>query len=122
MQSPLTSQTVGRDRAILLLRLPTMVTDEQVSLIREEVQTRLPRQTGAGLVLDCQGVELINSIGITCLLQVDEDCRKQQAKMLLAAVPASISQFLRQLKLDRKFRTVATVDEAVALLEAATPS
>jgi anti-anti-sigma factor len=121
MQSPLTSQLVGRDRAILHLRLPTMVTDEQVSLIREEVRSRLPRQSGAGLILDCQSVELINSIGITCMLQVDEDCRKQQARLLLAAVPVSISQFLRQLKLDRKFKTIATVDEAIALLEAAPP-
>ncbi|MGD9690431.1 MAG: STAS domain-containing protein [Phycisphaerales bacterium] len=119
MISPLASQVVGRDKSVLVMRLPSTVTDEQVNAIREEVRSRLPRQAGAGLVIDMEAVELINSIGITCLLQVEEDARKSGARAVLAAVPPAISQFLRQLKLDRKFRAIASVDEAVQLLEAA---
>lgn len=119
MISPLTSQVVGRDKSVLVLRLPSTVTDEQVNAIRDEVRSRLPRQTGAGLVLDMEAVELINSIGITCMLQVEEDCRKSGARLLLAAVPPAISGFLKQLKLDRKFKSAGTVDEAVGQIEGA---
>jgi anti-anti-sigma factor len=118
--SVLSSQLVGRDRNILVLRLPSMVTDEQVGLIQEEVRARLPRQRGAGLILDFSSVELINSIGITCLLQVEEHCRKGGASMLVAGMPAAISQFLRQLRLDKRFLAQPTADDAVAVLESAT--
>lgn len=118
MFSPLTSQVLGKDHTILVLRLPSMVTDEQVTPIRDEIRSRLPRQAGAGLVLDFEGVELVNSIGITCLLQVEEDCRRQQAKLVLAALPAPIFQFLRQVRLDRRFRCVPTLDDALAAMEA----
>ncbi len=119
MISPLASQLVGRERSLLLLRLPSSVTDEQVLAIREEVRAKLPRQTGGGLVLDFEAVELVNSIGITCLLQVEEDCRKVGARMLLAALPQPIAQFLKQLKLDRRFRTASTVEEAIVALDPA---
>ncbi len=110
---PLASELLGRDKEVLTLRLPSMVTDEQVSLIREEVRARMPRVAGAGLVLDFAAVELINSIGITCLLQLEEDCRRQKAVMLLCQVSGPISQFLRQLKLDKRFVLVRDVDTAV---------
>ncbi len=117
MFSPLTSQVLGKDHSILVLRLPSMVTDEQVTPIRDEIRARLPRQSGAGLILDFEGVELVNSIGITCLLQVEEDCRRQHARLILATVPAPIFQFLRQVRLDRRFRCLPTLDEALAVLE-----
>lgn len=117
MISPLASQVVGRQRGVLLVRLPSMVTDEQVTAIREEVRARLPRQAGSGLVLDFEAVELVNSIGITCLLQVEEDCRKLGARMLMAALPARIGLFLKQLKLDRRFKTSPSVEEAVAAID-----
>ena len=118
--SLLSSQLVGRDRHILVVRLPAMVTDEQVAVIQDEVRARLPRQAGAGLVFDFAAVELINFIGITCLLQVDEQSRKNGATMYLAQLPGPIGQFLKQLKLDRKFTQAATVDDAVAVLDLAT--
>jgi anti-anti-sigma factor len=93
-----------------------MVTDEQVPAIRDEVRARLPRRQDAALILDFAAVELINSIGITCLLQVEEDCRKQRAPMLFASVSPPIAQFLRQLKLDRKFKMAGSLDEALAAL------
>lgn len=118
--SPLNSQIAGRDRNILVVRLPAMVTDEQVSVIQDEVRSRLPRMAGAGLVFDMGAVELINSIGITCILQVEEHCRKSSAAFLLAAVPPAIAQFLRQLKLDKRFQSRPTADDAVAALDVAT--
>jgi anti-anti-sigma factor len=90
-----------------------MVVDETADTIREEVSRRLPNAVGAGLVLDCSAVELINSIGITCLLQVQDHCRRAGAPMFLAAMPGPIQLFLRQLKLDRRFQSEPTVDDAV---------
>lgn len=118
--SPLSSQIAGRDRNILVVRLPAMVTDEQVAIIQDEVRSRLPRQAGAGLIFDMGAVELINSIGITCILQVEEHCRKSSAAFLLAAVPAAIAQFLRQLKLDKRFQSRPTAEDAIAALDVAT--
>ena len=115
--SPLTTEILGSDRTILVMRLPSTVADEQVTLIREEFRSRMPRQLGAGLVLDFTAVELINSIGITCLLQLEEDCRRMKAPMLLASLPPMIAQFLRQLKLDRRFVALTAVDDAVARIE-----
>jgi len=117
MFSPLSSQVLGKDHTILVVRLPTMVTDEQVTPIRAEVRARLPRVAGAALVMDFEGVELVNSIGITCLLQVEEDCRRQGARLLLAAMPAPIYQFLRQVRLDRRFQCVPTLDQAIDAIE-----
>ena len=93
-----------------------MVTDEQEMQIRDAVRSTLPRRTDAGLVLDFTSVQLINSIGITCLLRVEEDCRKSGAKMALANVTPPIAQFLRQLKLDRKFASYPTVDDALTAI------
>lgn len=114
---PLASELLGRDKTALVLRLPSMVTDEQVAVIKEEFRSRMPRVAGAGLVLDFAAVELINSIGITCLLQLEEDCRRQKATMLLCQVPAPISQFLRQLKLDKRFTVVRDTDAAIDTIE-----
>ncbi|MFN0010600.1 MAG: STAS domain-containing protein [Phycisphaerales bacterium] len=114
---PLASDLRGRDKTVLVLRLPSMVTDEQVSIIREEFLSRMPRLSGAGLVMDFSAVELINSIGITCLLQLEEDCRRQKATMLMCQVPAAIAQFFRQLKLDRRFTVIKDIDTAVDSIE-----
>jgi anti-anti-sigma factor len=118
--SHLSSQLAGRDQTILIVRLPSMVTDEQVAVIQDEVRSRLPRVAGAGLVFDLAAVELINSIGITCILQVEEHCRKSGAAFLLASVPAPIAQFLRQLKLDKRFPSRPTPEDAIAALDSAT--
>jgi anti-anti-sigma factor len=118
--TPLSSYLAGRDRQILVVRLPAMVTDEQVAVIQDEVRSRLPRQSEAGLIFDLSAVELINSIGITCILQIEEHCRKSGATFMLVALPPAIAQFLRQLKLDKRFQARATVDEAVAGLDTST--
>jgi len=96
--------------------MPDMVTDESETAIRDTVRANLPRRSDSGLVLDFASVEVINSIGITCLLRIEEDCRKAGGKLKLASVPAPIVQFFKQLKLDRKFAMLPTVDDAVGAL------
>lgn len=114
--STIRSEVLGDPPTILVVYLPAQVVDDSAAAILSEVTARLPNTMGAGLVLDCSAVELVNSIGITCLLQVQDHCRRLNASMLLASMPPHIQLFLRQVKLDRRFTAAATVDDAVAQL------
>jgi anti-anti-sigma factor len=116
--SVVSSQLSGVGGLVLVVRLPAQLVDDTSALIREEVLQRLPNAEGAGLVLDCADVSLINSIGITCLLQVQDHCRRMKASMRLAAIPPSIERFLRTVKLDKRFPSAGTVEEAVGALDA----
>ena len=97
--------------------MPPQLVDETSAMVRDEAVQRLPNADGAGIVLDCAELELINSIGITCLLQVQDHCKRMRAKLLLAAVPTGIETFLTQLKLNKRFQTTGSVEEAVAAIE-----
>lgn len=111
------SQLSGLGGLVLVVHLPPQLVDDTSALIRDEVTHRLPNAEGAGLVLNCAEVTLINSIGITCLLQVQDHCRRMKAGMRLAAVPPAIDSFLRTVKLDKRFPSLATVEDAVAALD-----
>lgn len=113
---PIQSNLLGHAGTVLVVELPPQVVDETADLIRQEVARRLPNADGAAVVLDCRHVDLINSIGITCLLQVQEHCRRQKAGLILAALPPKIEQFLRTLRLDKRFHRAASVEDAVAQL------
>lgn len=115
--TPIRSETTGQTGTILVVQLPGAVVDETAVPIREEVIRRLPNADGAAVVLDCRDVYLVNSIGITCLLQIQDHCRRHGAGLALAGVPASITAFLKQLKLDSRFARYDSVEEAVAALD-----
>ena len=100
-----------------MVQLPGAVVDETAVPIREEVVRHLPNADGAGVVLDCRDVYLVNSIGITCLLQIQDHCRRHGAELALAGIPASIIAFLKQLKLDSRFTHYPTLDEAIAAID-----
>ena len=106
----------GPDDAILLVRVPRLLTHESVEPLRDVVAHRLPNRDRAGVVLDMGEVELISSIGIAALLQVFEHCRDRGAAIRIAALPTRQLEFLRMLKIDTKFRYEPTVESAVAAL------
>jgi anti-anti-sigma factor len=107
----------GAAGQILVLELPEKLVDETIDLVQEAVRDGLPRADGAAVVLDASQVALINSLGITCLLQIQDRCRSQQASMAIAALPQPIRTLLGQLRLDRRFDLRDTVDGAVLSLE-----
>lgn len=111
------SKLSGDAGTILVVRMPPQLVDETSAMVREEAVQRLPNADGAGIVLDCAELELINSIGITCLLQVQDHCKRMRAGMLLAAVPPAIQTFLTQLKLNKRFPAAGSVEEAVMVIE-----
>ncbi|HYE02536.1 MAG TPA: STAS domain-containing protein [Phycisphaerales bacterium] len=111
------SELRGQARTVLVVVLPAKLVDETAEPVREAVRTGLPNADGAGVVLDCAAVGLINSLGITCLLQVQDHCRKRGAPLVLAGVPDGIVAFLSRLKLDARFPRAASVDEAVVRID-----
>lgn len=111
------SERQGELGAVLVVSMPATVVDETAEPIREAVEGNLPDSEGAGAVLDCASVELINSIGITCLLQIQDFCRRRSAAFVLAAVPEPIRAFLGQLRLDKRFEMADSVEEAVRAVE-----
>lgn len=111
------TRLAGRDGSVLVVRLPFEVNHDSAEPIRQCVARALPNRDGAGCVLDLADVVLITSIGIASLLQVQEFCRDRGAPLILAAVPPRQMNFLRMLKLDRKFEFSPSVDEAVARLD-----
>lgn len=108
------SQLVGPDASVLLMQLPDRMTGETVIPLQQEVDARLPRIPGAGLVLDFSGVQIVSSIAITALLQLDDACRQRGVRLILTRLPEQIMRFLRQLKLETRFVVVQAVDGAIA--------
>ncbi|MGE3106994.1 MAG: STAS domain-containing protein [Phycisphaerales bacterium] len=115
--SLIVSRLAGAASTILVVRVPPQLVDDTASLLRAEVASRLPNADGAGVVLDFAQVELINSIGITCLLQIQDQCRRLNSAMYLAAVPEPIQTFLSQLKLLKRFPAFPSVEDALAAMD-----
>jgi anti-anti-sigma factor len=108
----------GQDGEVLIVSVPGELTHDSADDLRQTVARRLPNRDGAGAVIDLTGVQLITSIGIAALLQVQEFCRDRDARVLLAGLSDRLRGFLRMLKLDRKFELADSVDDAIAALAA----
>lgn len=103
----------GADRAVLVVVLPPRVVDDTADALLELVERRLPDVGGAGVLLDLSAVEMMNSIGITALLQVQDHCRRRGAGMGLAAMSGPIARFLSQLKLDKRFPVFGSIEDGI---------
>lgn len=104
----------GRDGEVLVVVCPSEVTHDSGERLLRAVQRHLPNRDHAVCVLDMAGVGLISSIGITALLQIDEVCSDRGARLVLAALPDRLRQFLKMLKLDSKFAFSSSVEDASA--------
>jgi len=112
-----TSRAGSRD-TILVLVMPPELNHETAQPLRVQVESELANADGVGLVLDMSPVELVSSIGVTCLLQLEEIVKDRGGHMVLADVPPIQQRFLAMLRLDRRFRSLPTVEDAVRELDA----
>lgn len=112
-----TSSIAGQEGTVLVVEAPEAINHETAEPIKEAVRRSLPDCDNPGLVLDMAGVEAVNSIGITALLELLELIGERSGTLLLARVPDRQVEFLRMLHLDRKFRMYPAVEEAVAALD-----
>ncbi len=103
---------------MLVVRVPRDLNHEWADPLRLCVARNVPDRDGSGVVLDMADVEMISSIGIAALLQVQELCKDRQARLMLAGLPPAQSRLLTMLKLDRRFAQSASVEEAVVALDA----
>lgn len=108
----------GPDGAVLIVALPPSVNHITAESIRQGVSRLVPNRDDAAVILDCAGVSLITSIGITALLQIQERCRDAGAPMALASLTEPIRRMLVMLKLDRQFEMAHSVDDALTKFEA----
>ncbi len=113
------SHLAGQDNQILVVRLPAAVNHLTAEPLRLSIQHRLPARDDAALILDASDVSLITSVGIAMLLQVQELCDDRDAGMCLASLAPPVRRMLELLKLDARFRTAPTVDDALRALDPA---
>lgn len=111
------TRRAGSADQILVFELPEQLVDDTIEPVQTAVRAALPQSDGAALVLDAANLALLNSLGITALLQIQDLCRTRQAGMAIAALPQSTRTLLSQLRLDKRFDLYGTVDEAVVSLE-----
>ena len=64
-------------------------------------------------IIDCSGLKFISSGGITALLKLHQDCKKQNRKVALASVPSVILKVLTLVKLDQLLGFFDTPKEAI---------
>lgn len=106
----------GPDGRVLVVVAPGVLNHENAEMLRACVERWLPNRDGAATVIDMGGVTLISTIGIAALLQVEDLCRRRGAGFVLAALPERQRSLLKMLHLTEKFRTAATVDEALGMV------
>jgi anti-anti-sigma factor len=107
----------GRDAAILVVTLPPDLNHESAEPVRDLVHRHLPNREGAAVVIDFAAVEMVSSIGVAALLQIQEFCRDHDARLVLAALSRRQLDFFRMLTLDRKFALARSLGDAVAELD-----
>lgn len=104
----------GPAEAVLVVDLPPALNHETADALRGCVEAYLPHHDEAGLVLDASGVEMISSVGVAVLLQVQDIAAQREALMCLAGLAESQCAFLRMLSLGERFTTRGTLEEAIA--------
>lgn len=109
----------GPGDEVVVVRLPRHLDAFAGQTLREQTERNLPDVPKPGVVLDCTDVQLVSSIGITAILQVDEFARRKKAVLILASVSPKTRAFFEQLKLWAKFRSAETVAAAVDAIAAA---
>ncbi len=108
---------IGDSGAVLVIRLPHELSHETADDIRSQVMTRLPEHDDAALILDATELRLVTSIGVAALLQIQEMCNDRGAPFVIAALSEQQQEFLTLLRLDSRFNTAPTVDEALTVAE-----
>lgn len=79
----------------------------------------LCRQPNPHVVLDCSGLNYINSTGLGLLFTLSRTCRENSGRILLAALRPKVMSVVKVLGLENLLAICATVDEALAGAEGA---
>ena len=106
----------GPDGRVVVVVVPPALNHQNADAMRDCVERWLPNRDDAAAILDLSAVVLISTIGIAALLQVEDLCRRRGAAFALAGVPPRQKDLLRMLHLTDKFRTVESVEEALAVI------
>lgn len=102
----------GDAGGMLVVKCPSELTHEWAEPLVERVTAALPPDAYA-LILDCDDVVMLSSVGIAALLELDELCRDRTVAMRIAGLTGMPRQLLTMLKLEHRFTCDPTIDESV---------
>lgn len=114
-------EIVGDRAHLLIVAAPPQLAHETADPLRLTVARRLPDVDAAAVILDMTGVQMISSIGVAALLQLQEFCRDRRAGFVLANLPQRQQEFLTMLHLSDRFIQTRSQAQAIELLEEAGP-
>jgi len=106
----------GPNARALVVQVPGVLNHENADALFECAERWLPNRDDAAAVLDFAGVTLISTIGIASLLQIEDLCRQRSAGFAIACVPPRQVSLFKMLHLGHRFRTYATVEDALVEL------
>lgn len=107
----------GEAGAILVVRLPADLNHVSADMVRACVEARLPEHDEAGLVLDASSVELITSVGVAALLQVQDFADRRGVRLCMTGLREEPQRFLVMLRLEDRFPACDDEEAGVRYIE-----
>jgi len=105
---------VGPDERTHVVRVPSRLTHETAILLRRTVEQAFALHSVSLVILDLSLVEVVSSIGVTALLEVNQIVVDAKAKLVLAGFRDEHRSFFTLLRVDRLFQFSASVEDAVS--------
>ncbi|RPH94236.1 anti-sigma factor antagonist [candidate division KSB1 bacterium] len=104
---------IRREEEVLILALKGKLIGEPYSAKFTEAVKNAIENKVQKIVLDCEGVDWINSTGISMLLSAREKLQLAHVKMRLSAINKSMEGVFIMSKLDKVFEIHPTTDAAI---------
>ena len=104
----------GPGGAVLVVRVPVELSIATAESVRSCVERRLPNRHDGGVVLDLADTELITSVGVTALLQIEELAAAAGVSLRLAGLGGAARRVLVMLALADRFMQSPDAEDAVA--------
>jgi len=106
-------ERIGKDEDIICIPISGSLNADNCDYLLDCVEGRIE----AGhhkLILDCDGLSYISSMGLGMLVRVHSRMKKVGGDVKLANLHGTVAEILQLVKLDRVFHIYRSVDEAVA--------
>ena len=103
---------MGKDDDIICVVLSGRLDAEQCEYLLHCVQKQIENGCSK-LILDCDGLEYISSMGLGMLMRVHSRMSKQGGDVKLACVRGIVAEGIKLVRLDKVLEMYTTVEEAV---------
>lgn len=104
--TPVAAETFG---SVTVVHVPAELAGEQADVFRQAVLALNQRQ----IVLDLDHMELLDSAGLTALVNLGDELRAQGGELKIATADPTNRKILEITRIDQEFEVFPTVLEAV---------